>query len=269
MLKTVTNIINVSQITGVLPVVNGGTGVATSTGTGNTVLSASPTFSGTAVFATLNATGVITSGAGGSGATDGTLKLNGSDAANQGSAVRIDRNNVNKAYVGTTSFIIGGASDTPILWASSGLGWDIYVNAATVTPTVSVASTGIVRMSAYGAGTATFSATGVISSVSDETWKIKDGVPTNPDAMLKKLKPGYWYYNNEKKKIFGADRQLGFYAQNINVAIGPEAAPTPEEGKPWGYYDRSVLAVVVMSLQKALATIEVLTARVAQLENKP
>ena len=129
-----------------------------------------------------------------------------------------------------------------------------------------IASTGIVTMSAYGAGAATFSAAGVISSVSDETWKIKDGVPVDPDAMLKKLEPGYWYYNDEKKEIFGVDRQLGFYAQNVNAAIGPEAAPTPEKGKPWGYYDRSVLAVTVMSLQKALATIESLTARIEALE---
>jgi hypothetical protein len=129
-----------------------------------------------------------------------------------------------------------------------------------------LATTGIVTMSYYGVGTATFSAAGVISSVSDETWKIKDGVPVDPDAMLKKLEPGYWYYNDEKKEIFGVDRQLGFYAQNVNSAIGPEAAPTPEEGKPWGYYDRSVLAVTVMSLQKALATIQSLTARIDALE---
>jgi hypothetical protein len=123
-------------------------------------------------------------------------------------------------------------------------------------------------MSAYGVGTATFSAAGVISSVSDETWKIKDGVPDDPSLMLKKLAPGYWYYNDEKKETFGVDRQLGFYAQNVNDAIGPEAAPQPEEGKPWGYYDRSVLAITVMSLQKALATIESLTARVDALEAK-
>jgi hypothetical protein len=129
-------------------------------------------------------------------------------------------------------------------------------------------SSGIVTMSAYGVGTATFSASGVISSVSDETWKIKDGIPVDTDSMLKKLEPGYWYYNDEKKEIFGVDRQLGFYAQNVNSAIGPEAAPTPEEGKPWGYYDRSVLAVTVMSLQKALATIESLTARIEALEAK-
>jgi hypothetical protein len=131
-----------------------------------------------------------------------------------------------------------------------------------------IASGGVVTMSAYGAGTATFSAAGVISSVSDETWKVKDGIPADPDAMLKKLQPGYWYYNDEKKEIFGKDRQLGFYAQNVNAAIGPEAAPEPEEGKPWGYYDRSVLAVAVMSLQKALDTIDSLTARIAALEQK-
>ena len=133
---------------------------------------------------------------------------------------------------------------------------------------VRIGSTGIVTMNAYGAGAATFSAAGVISSVSDETWKVKDGVPVDTDAMLKKLEPGYWYYNDEKKETFGADRQLGFYAQNVNAAIGPEAAPEPETGKPWGYYDRSVLAVVVMSLQKALSTIESLTARIEALEAK-
>ena len=140
--------------------------------------------------------------------------------------------------------------------------------AGTMTYPVLVDSSGIVTMNAYGAGAATFSAAGVISSVSDETWKIKDGAPVDTDSMLKKLEPGYWYYNDEKKETFGAERQLGFYAQNVNAAIGPEAAPAPEEGKPWGYYDRSVLAVTVMSLQKALATIESLTARIAALETQ-
>jgi hypothetical protein len=131
-------------------------------------------------------------------------------------------------------------------------------NAVTTTPTerMRIASNGIITMSAYGAGAATFSASGVISSVSDETWKIKDGVPINPDAMLQKLEAGYWFYNEEKAPIFGKDRQLGFYAQNVHEAIGIEAAPIPEEGKPWGYYDRSVLAITVMSLKNALKTIQ-------------
>jgi hypothetical protein len=41
-----------SGVTGTLPVANGGTGVTTSTGTGNTVLSASPTFTGTPLSTT-------------------------------------------------------------------------------------------------------------------------------------------------------------------------------------------------------------------------
>jgi hypothetical protein len=149
------------------------------------------------------------------------------------------------------------------------------------TPVVksSLSSSGVLTLSNYGAGAATFSAAGVISSVSDETWKIKDGVPVDPDSMIQKLKPGYWYYNDAKKEIFGVERQLGFYAQNVNYAIGPEAAPEPETfttknddgiettvSKPWGYSDRSVLAVVVMSLQKALDTINSLTARIEALE---
>jgi hypothetical protein len=166
--------------------------------------------------------------------------------------------------------------------ASGNLGsmtFHVYNGGVTVPEYMRISNAGIVTMSAYGAGAATFSAAGVISSVSDETWKIKDGVPTDPDAMLKKLEPGYWFYNDEKKEIFGVDRQLGFYAQNVNSAIGPEAAPVPETStiknndgtestvtKPWGYYDRSVLAVTVMSLQKALATIDSLNARITALE---
>jgi len=154
-----------------------------------------------------------------------------------------------------------------------------FTTGSTPTQRMQIDSSGIVTMNAYGAGAATFSAAGVISSVSDETWKTKDGVPTNPDVMLQKLEPGYWFYNEEKAPTFGQDRQLGFYAQNVREAIGEEAAPTPEtfvekdengneitKTKPWGYYDRSVLAITVMSLKNALATIEELKQRLTALE---
>jgi len=54
MLKVANSVISASRITGVLPVANGGTGVTTSTGTGNTVLSASPTLSGDVNLSTGN-----------------------------------------------------------------------------------------------------------------------------------------------------------------------------------------------------------------------
>jgi autotransporter-associated beta strand protein len=54
MLKTTTSIIDASQIRGVLPVLHGGTGVTTKTGTGNVVLSAAPTLSGDVSLSTGN-----------------------------------------------------------------------------------------------------------------------------------------------------------------------------------------------------------------------
>jgi hypothetical protein len=53
-----------SNVTGVVAVGNGGTGVTTSTGTGSTVLSASPTFTGTVNTANLAYTGTLTGGTG-------------------------------------------------------------------------------------------------------------------------------------------------------------------------------------------------------------
>jgi hypothetical protein len=50
-----------TQVTGTLPVANGGTGVTTSTGTGSTVLSASPTFTGTVTTATADLLGSVRS----------------------------------------------------------------------------------------------------------------------------------------------------------------------------------------------------------------
>lgn len=171
-----------------------------------------------------------------------------------------------------------GIGASPIAYVSQMENADLALS-TNATIRLNISNAGIVTMSAYGAGAATFSSAGVISSVSDETWKVKDGVPTNPDVMLQKLEPGYWFYNDEKKETFGTDRQLGFYAQNVHEAIGAEAAPTPEKvkdehgkdtdvSKPWGYYDRSVLAVAVLSLQNALTTIEELKQRITALENK-
>ena len=186
------------------------------------------------------------------------------------------RNFANSAYATMAYFdnddvlvLRGGKATAGVSIRNFGNSSEILLTSDTgVAITGTLSTTGIVTMSAYGAGAATFSASGVISSVSDETWKTKDGVPTNTNAMLQKLEPGYWFYNEEKAPIFGEERQLGFYAQNVHEAIGEEAAPTPEEGKPWGYYDRSVLAVTVMSLKNALNTIEELKQRITALENK-
>jgi len=131
---------------------------------------------------------------------------------------------------------------------------------------LAIASGGGITMGAYGAGTATFSASGFISSVSDETYKIKDGVVADPMSMIMALEPGYYFGKPEAN--MGPGRQLGFYAQNVRAAIGPEAAPDPEPSKPWGYFDRSVLAVAIEAIKVQKAQIDALTARIVALEAK-
>jgi hypothetical protein len=243
----------------------------TNTGTGNNVLATSPTITTPTISTITSAASTALTLQSNNGTTAVTVDTSQNVGIGTTSPVR----KLTVSFPGAAEFVLQDTSQ-----AANSRNWRIYnASNSLVMGTLNdagssgndylkVNSSGIVTMSAYGAGGATFSASGVISSVSDETWKIKDGVPVDADSMLKKLEPGYWYYNDEKKEIFGVDRQLGFYAQNVNAAIGPEAAPQPEEGKPWGYYDRSVLAVTVLSLQKALTTIESLAARIAALEAK-
>jgi hypothetical protein len=68
---TLANVDLTSQVTGTLPVANGGTGVTSSTGTGSVVLSNSPTFTGTVTIPTADING---------GTIDGTV-IGGSTAA--------------------------------------------------------------------------------------------------------------------------------------------------------------------------------------------
>jgi len=138
--------------------------------------------------------------------------------------------------------------------------------------------TGLWRFHAYGAGTATFDASGNISSVSDERLKIKDGVPEDPISMVMALQPGYYKWKLPENEVDGDGnaienplkdrRELGHYAQNVHAAIGEEAAPTPNGDKPMGYYDRSVAAVHTLAIQNHELRIAELEATIAQLSAK-
>jgi len=297
---------SLSLTTTPLPVASGGTGLATVTannipyGNGTSALSTSAnlTFDGTTLIGSTGANFATTSGSVGIGVSSpsATLDISGAQVNFDTNVYASARVRSTTAYnanpragivfsvkynsggtYGVGSSIQGYKENATDGDFGQGLLFSTQGNGLAPSERMRIASDGIVTMSAYGAGAATFSASGVISSVSDETWKTKDGVPTNTDAMLQKLEPGYWFYNEEKALIFGQDRQLGFYAQNVHEAIGSEAAPTPETykdadgndvSKPWGYYDRSVLAVAVMSLKNALNTIEELKHRIEVLENK-
>lgn len=71
-----------ASASGVLAVANGGSGVTTSTGTGNNVLSASPTFTGTVGCAAISPTGLVDISAAGAGQIKFPATQNASADAN-------------------------------------------------------------------------------------------------------------------------------------------------------------------------------------------
>jgi len=46
-------------------------------------------------------------------------------------------------------------------------------------------------------------------------------------------------------------RQLGFYAQEVNEALGEEVANIPKnENDNWGIYDRGIIAMLTKAIQE-------------------
>ena len=119
---TMTNVTGLpltSGVTGTLPVANGGTGVTTSTGTGSTVLSASPTFTGTVGAAAITTTGNVIVG--------GDLTVNGTTTTLSSTTLTVADKNIEIANVTTPTNVtangagitVKGATDKTFNWLSS------------------------------------------------------------------------------------------------------------------------------------------------------
>lgn len=106
-----------THVSGTLGVANGGTGVATSTGTGNVVLSASPTFTGTIESDIINAN-TITSGTFNSTGSDITLLSSVSGSPSSNASIVVNR---------------GTSSDVSIRWNESLQSWEFTNDGTTFT----------------------------------------------------------------------------------------------------------------------------------------
>jgi hypothetical protein len=109
MLKVANSVISASRITGVLPVVNGGTGVTTSTGTGNTVLSAAPMLSGDVNLSTGN----LVIGTAGKG-IDFSITSSGSGTMTSELLADYEEGTWTPSLGGTTTYLAQGGTYTKI-----------------------------------------------------------------------------------------------------------------------------------------------------------
>jgi len=167
-------------------------------------------------------------------------------------------NGYDGAFPGAGEIIFNdGSENIDLLYKSDTFADALFVNGAT----------GAVTMGSYGAGTATFDASGVISSVSNMNLKSTDGDLADGLDKLLKLRPRFYKF----KKESGLDteqRHLGFYAQEVNE-VCPEAGPhiVKENGdEHWGIYDIGLIAILVKAVQEQQLIIEDLKERVERLE---
>lgn len=119
-----------------------------------------------------------------------------------------------------------------------------------------------VRFSSYPAGTLSVNGSGVVTSSSDSTLKIADGYIDSALVKINKLTPRYYYWKDNKF----TNRQLGFFAQEVNSILGEEAAPTPTNGNKYGIYDISIVAYLVKAVQEQQVIIDTLKSEIDKIK---
>jgi hypothetical protein len=127
-----------------------------------------------------------------------------------------------------------------------------------------IASNGTITFNAYGAGTLSTNASGVVSA-SDGRYKTKTRSIDTALPVIQSLKPTYFRWN-EDSPFASEHEELGFFAQEVAQSI-PEASPgEDEEGKYRNYHDRAILAMLVKAIQELKAELDEAKARIATLE---
>lgn len=121
------------------------------------------------------------------------------------------------------------------------------------------------RLSNYGAGTATFDASGNITSVSDERLKTAIKPYTSGLKQLLLLKP-IQYKWNEKSGNETKETYAGFSAQNVKSAI-PYGTGENKDGY-LSLQERAIVATLVNAVKEQQQQIEELKREIIKLQNK-
>lgn len=236
--------------TGAVTVAAGGTAqnvTITPSTTGHTILNGTVDLPGVSNIATI-ATGTT------DGADGNILGLagGGTRGATRGAYIDISGNEVNSGGI----TVVGGAAGGDIVFNIGAAGGETLKL---------IGASNIVKMALYGAGTATFDASGNISSVSDERMKIIQGKYTAGLKELMGIEPINYKWN-KKSGMETKHTYAGFSAQNIQKVM-PDAVYANKEGT-LSFNDRAILAAAVNAIKELNAKVIGLKAKVKRLEAK-
>jgi len=140
----------------------------------------------------------------------------------------------------------------------------LNVGIGTTSPTAQLHTTSTVRFANFGAGTATFDASGNISSSSDERLKDIQGKFSRGLSSIFLLDP-ILYKWNKKSGMETGHTYVGFSAQDVQKAI-PEAVGENQEGY-LTLSDRPIIAALVNAVKEQQKEIEELKRQVMALKD--
>lgn len=239
------------------------TSISDETGSGAAVFAGSPTFTGTAVASNINSTGVINSGSFNTGGLQSNINYK---TTNAGGNILARFTNSSSVVAGVIMACLDNVTNSFVLSAGNGTNQvaraamnitnltntagsesgdlSFYTQAGGTAMAVRqvIKSTGIVQMTAYSTGSATFDASGNISSVSDERLKNIQGQFTKGIEAVLKINPITFKWN-EKSGMETEHIYNGFSAQNIKAVLGEGSYGVNKDGM-LSIQDRAVMGAL-------------------------
>jgi hypothetical protein len=250
-----TNVVNVAThltsltLAAALPVASGGTGVTASTGSGNNVLSASPTLTGTVTAGTVTASGDVTLATG--RMTSFQMTVN-SGSATAASTVQNFIGVTNSDQTNNIEFGQGRFDKTNAFFINSGAS---IINAVTHCDFRYGANVQAGYITSTGLTT-------TYASASDERLKDWESVPqTDYSTAIKALWVGDYTWKAHGERGFGVRAQQA-YATLGGLGV---SKPDTEEGT-WGASAEPFGHLALWGVKDLYALVEKLSARVAELE---
>ncbi len=163
--------------------------------------------------------------------------------------------------IGTITATTGSGASSLAFWTYSGSVWAEKMRIAgagnvgigTASPGAQLHTTGTVRFANFGAGTATFDASGNISSVSDMRLKKLQRTFTQSIESLVNIVPIVYKWN-EKSGMEQEHEYIGFSAQNVQENI-PGAVLENKHGY-LSFNDRAITAALVNAVKDLKLEIE-------------